>query len=406
MRTKHRVSFQPASALSIVENQSIDLVVTSPPYPMIEMWDDVLAAQNPEIRERLESGDGPSAFELMHRVLDQVWAECYRALRPGGFACINVGDATRSVAGTFRLYTNHARILSACQALGFDSLPAVLWRKQTNAPNKFMGSGMLPSGAYVTLEHEYILILRKGGKRVFSPAERELRSRSAFFWEERNNWFSDIWDFKGTQQQLAPAGAGSGKEHMQTRQRSGAFPFELAFRLINMYSMQQDLVLDPFLGTGTTTVAAMCAGRSSLGFEIDRQLRPVIESTVAAIAPRLNDRQLERLRQHEQFVARYRETRGHQPKHWNAAHGFAVVTGQEANLVIPQALSVRPDGDGHSPGPAGPGTPCELRYVVEHSIEPQPVDKRRPQVEVEVEVEVESLQPERSASRDPQQYLL
>ena len=74
--------------------------------------------------------------------------------------------------------------------------------------------------------------------------------------------------------------------------------------------------------------------------------------------------------------------------------------------MIPQALSVRPDGDGHSPGPAGPGTPCELRYVVEHSIEPQPepVEKRRPQVEVEVEVE--SLQPERSASRDPQQYLL
>lgn len=383
MQTEHRVCFEPASALREVPEGSVDLVVTSPPYPMIEMWDQVLAVQDTRIADHLTRGDGPAAFELMHCLLDQVWSECVRVLRTGGFVCINIGDATRSMGGTFRLYPNHARILSACQSLGLDTLPAILWRKQTNAPNKFMGSGMLPSGAYVTLEHEYILILRKGGKRNFGPSDRARRSRSAFFWEERNSWFSDVWDFKGTQQQLTRNGG---------RERSGAFPFELAFRLVNMYSMQEDLVLDPFLGTGTTTVAAMCAGRNSLGFEIDPRMQQVIENAVAAAAPRLNERQLERLRRHEQFLIRYRETRGKDPRHHNTAHGFAVVTGQEANLVIPRVLAVHqgtPERD-EAKVPTDPvraispaGATGELRYRVEYSPEPRPADfDRRPSLEV------------------------
>ena len=85
--------------------------------------------------------------------------------------------------------------------------------------------------------------------------------RSAFFWEERNRWFSDVWDFKGTVQ---------GLDHGDLRSRSGAYPLELAFRLINMYSLYEDTVLDPFLGTGTTTLASIACGRNSIGIEIDR----------------------------------------------------------------------------------------------------------------------------------------
>src|SRR5690606_1592163 len=142
---------------------------------------------------------------------------------------------------------------SAFIRLGFANMPNILWRKQTNAPNKFMGSGMLPAGAYVTLEHEWILVFRKAGKRTFrSEAEKKLRRESAFFWEERNTWFSDLWDLKGVKQKITNSGS---------RDRSAAYPFELPYRLINMYSVKGDIVLDPFLGTGTTALAAMATER-------------------------------------------------------------------------------------------------------------------------------------------------
>jgi len=132
---------------------------------MIEMWDEIFSKQKPSIGKALRRKDGNQAFELMNRELDRVWKEVYRVLKDGGFACINIGNATRKIGEEFRLYSNHSRILEYCLKLGFSSLPEILWRKQTNAPNKFMGSGMLPAGAYVTLEHEHILVLRKGNKR-------------------------------------------------------------------------------------------------------------------------------------------------------------------------------------------------------------------------------------------------
>src|SRR3989338_8311421 len=144
-----------AAALSSIPDSSADLVVTSPPYPMIAMWDDIFAQQNPEIKAALEEKNGARAFELMHQELDKVWTELRRVLKKGGMACINIGNATRTIDGTFQVYNSHARILQHCTKMGFQSLPAIIWRKPTNAPNKFMGSGMLPPGAYVTMEHEF-----------------------------------------------------------------------------------------------------------------------------------------------------------------------------------------------------------------------------------------------------------
>ena len=128
-----------------------------------------------------------------------------------------------------------------------------------------MGSGMLPAGAYVTYEHEYVLVLRKGRRRWFgNEEEKRLRRQSAFFWEERNTWFSDLWyDIKGTPQTLVSK---------EARDRSAAFPFELAYRLISMFSIKRDVVLDPFAGTGTTLAAALAAGRSAAGMETDNSL--------------------------------------------------------------------------------------------------------------------------------------
>jgi len=323
--TRHHLAFQSAVNLSFLQPGSVDLVVTSPPYPMIEMWDDVFSAQSRDVQTALENGRGQDAFEYMHLLLDRVWNTCYALLRPGGFACINVGDATRTVSGTFKLYANHARVTSACEAIGFHSLPIIHWRKQTNAPNKFMGSGMLPSGAYVTLEHEYILILRKGDKRIFESSDKNRRRESAFFWEERNRWFSDMWDLKGAKQRITESAS---------RTRSGAFPFELAYRLIHMYSLQDDLVLDPFAGTGTTVAAAIGAGRNSVGIDIDPDFLPQILNTVKTAALFLNQRVTERLKRHKAFVADGKTTRQRPFAHHNHHHNCAVVTGQERELQL------------------------------------------------------------------------
>ena len=179
--TRHQIIIAAAQKMDLLEDNSIELVLTSPPYPMIEMWDEIMSKQNSQISNALNLKNGMLAFELMHLELDKIWAEVERVLIPGGFACINIGDATRTINDKFVLYPNHTRIISAFQRLGVSNLPNIIWRKQTNAPNKFMGSGMLPSGAYVTLEHEWILIFRKGGKRQFKTEDEKLRRRESSF---------------------------------------------------------------------------------------------------------------------------------------------------------------------------------------------------------------------------------
>lgn len=338
IRTTHRLYFQSAASMDSIEDESIDLVVTSPPYPMIEMWDGVFSSQADAAGAALAAGDGPAAFEEMHRLLDRVWEECYRVLKPGAFACINIGDATRKIGDNFRLYSNHSRITSFCTALGFQALPAVIWRKQTNGPNKFMGSGMLPSGAYVTLEHEYILIFRKGGKRVFSGADKTRRRESAFFWEERNRWFSDLWDFKGVRQRIHPQEIGSSPGGI--RDRSAAFPFELAYRLICMYSLKGDTVLDPFLGTGTTMAAAVTAARNSCGVEIDSGFAESIFSQLQEGVPEMNRRIRERVTDHLSFIREYRDSKGKEPAHTNDYYGIPVITKQERELRLPLVESI------------------------------------------------------------------
>lgn len=312
--------------MEVLADESIDLVVTSPPYPMIQMWDDIMAKQNPKIETALTENQGAIAYELMHLELDKVWGESVRVLKPGGFVCINIGDATRTIDGHFALYPNHARIIQAFQKLGLSNLPNIIWRKQTNAPNKFMGSGMLPAGAYTTLEHEWVLIFRKGGKRVFKTAEAKMQRReSAYFWEERNVWFSDLWDLKGTKQRI---------DKSETRKRSAAYPFEVPYRLINMFSLKNDTVLDPFLGTGTTTLAAIAAQRNSVGFEIDPLFLDIILENIGNTPLDFFNNYLKnRIEQHRIFVEnRTADVKKNPIKHFNENLNMPVMTKQETAL--------------------------------------------------------------------------
>ncbi len=332
MRSRHQIYFSDSRHMEDVPDESIDLIVTSPPYPVIEMWDPVFIKQDPKIGTAFQNRKFGEAFEGMHQQLDGVWKESFRVLKKGGLACINVGDATRTLNDDFALYSNHSRILACLQKLGFTALPCILWRKQTNAPNKFMGSGMLPPGAYVTLEHEYILIARKGSIREFKNAvEKKHRRESAFFWEERNVWFSDIWtDLKGASQDLFDK---------NTRKRSGAFPFELPYRLISMFSVKGDTVLDPFLGIGTTLMAAMAAARNSIGYEFDHHFQKAIRSGIAGIEDLANRRILERLRNHIRFVENRLEE-GKSLKHQNVYYSFPVMTRQETELILNEVVFV------------------------------------------------------------------
>ena len=349
--TSHTLLFQDARDCSNIASESVDLVVTSPPYPMIEMWDGLFWEMSTDARNAFLAGEGMRAFEAMHRELDKVWAHQFRALKPGGFLCINIGDATRTIDKTFRLYPNHVRAASSCMELGFDPLPMIHWWKPTNAPNKFMGSGMLPAGAYATLEHEYILIFRKGGKREFASEKlKKARYESAYFWEERNQWFSDVWDLKGLRQDLGVDAA--------SRQRSAAYPFELAYRLVCMYSVRGDTVVDPFLGTGTTTFAAIAACRSSIGIEVDTALGQRVAGEILSCGERVNEIVAQRMRTHDEFVNK-RVLEGKTLKYVNEELRCRVMTGQETKLTLPMVDRIEMQGPGRftvtyqGPTPAG-----------------------------------------------------
>lgn len=321
---KHTVYFKAAQNMSQLKNESVDIVVTSPPYPMIEMWDDIMANQNPEIKTALDDKMPREAFELMHLELDKVWSECWRVLKNGSFLCINIGDATRTIDGEFALYNNNTRIIQACEKLGFINLPNILWRKTTNAPNKFMGSGMLPCGAYVTLEHEWILIFRKGSKRAYKKAdEKNVRRDSSFFWEERNVWFSDVWEIKGVKQTI---------DNAPSRDRNASYPLELPYRLINMYSQKGDVVLDPFMGLGTTAIAAILTERNSVGFEIDHLLKPLLKDILGTVSVvKANALINERYKKHLSFVDE-RIKMKKEVKYDNVHLDCKVMTGQETDM--------------------------------------------------------------------------
>ena len=326
--TKHTIFFGEAQRMDKVENETVDLIVTSPPYPMIEMWDEILFNQNNEIRTEFENGNFENAFELMHQELDKVWNECFRVLKKGGIACVNIGDATRTLNKNFRLFASHSRIIQGCINVGFQNLPNIIWRKQTNAPNKFMGSGMLPPGAYVTLEHEFIIIFRKGERRIFKTnEEKENRNNSSYFWEERNVWFSDLWNIKGTTQKI---------KDKDLRNRSAAYPFQIPYRLINMFSVQNDTVLDPFLGTGTTTLASIASKRNSIGYDIDKKFESLIIDNVIGTEDYINDIIGRRIISHKSFIEKRKETKGDDAfKYKNENYNFEVLTRQEQKIKIP-----------------------------------------------------------------------
>lgn len=322
--TQHKIINANSNSLCFIESESINLIVTSPPYPMVEMWDNLFINQDNSIKNDLNTANGYYAFNKMHNILNKTWKECDRVLSKHGFICINIGDATRTLGDTFQLYSNHSKIIEFFSSLGYSVLPDIIWRKPSNSPNKFMGSGMYPAGAYVTYEHEYILIFRKGGKRTFKGKEKELRQKSAYFWEERNAWFSDLWEINGTSQMLSNTSA---------RGRNASFPLEIPYRLVNMYSVENDIVLDPFCGLGTTNLACMVSHRNSIGVEIDNEITNIARERLNVSTTELNKVIDKRILAHRNFIESLSEEKKAKC-YQNNYHGFPVKTKQETSAYI------------------------------------------------------------------------
>ena len=247
LSTFHRLINGDARDLSFLDNESIHLVVTSPPY-----WNLKRYIENPDQLGHIQD------YEAFLGELNKVWRHIFRVLVPGGRLVCVVGDVcvARRNFGRHLVFPLHADICVMCRRIGFDNLNPIVWHKIANAsyevPNgsKFLGKPYEPN-AIIKNDMEFILMQRKpGGYRKPTESQREASRISK---DEFDRWFQQIWNIPGA----------------STKQHPAPFPLELATRLIRMFSFTGDTLLDPFCGSGTTMIAAIRTGRSSIGVEIE-----------------------------------------------------------------------------------------------------------------------------------------
>jgi len=246
--TSHVIHEGDARQLDWIPSQSVHLVVTSPPYWTLKEY--------PLNRSQLGSITDYDAF---HDELDKVWKHCFRVLVPGGRLVCVVGDVclSRRRHGRHLVMPMHADVIVRARRLGFDNLTPIFWYKIANANyeiengSSFLGKPYEPN-AIIKNDVEFILMLRKpGGYRQPTDEQREASKLSK---DEHQEWFQQVWN---------------GLTGESTKYHPAPFPEELAYRLVRMFSFVGDTVLDPFMGTGSTLVAAARCGRNSIGVEIE-----------------------------------------------------------------------------------------------------------------------------------------
>ncbi|MBZ9578002.1 site-specific DNA-methyltransferase [Patescibacteria group bacterium] len=256
MKTKiwHKIIIGDSRYMDEVKDKSVHLVITSPPYWQLKDYG---------VKGQIGFDD---SYQNYIANLNKVWLECHRILHLGCRLCINIGDqfARAIFYGRYKVIPIRTEIIKYCETIGFDYMGAIIWQKvttcQTTGGATVMGSYPYPRGGIIKIDYEFILIFKKLGRPP--QVSKEVKEKSKLTNEEWNKYFNGHWDFPGEKQ----------NGHI------AMFPLELPRRLIKMFSFYGDTVLDPFLGSGTTSRAALELGRNSIGYEINEKFLEVIKS--------------------------------------------------------------------------------------------------------------------------------
>ncbi len=253
MKSTHKIIIGDSRWMKEVADESVHLIITSPPYWQLKDYGN---------ERQIGFHD---TYEQYINNLNLVWKECHRVLHQGCRLCVNIGDQfARSVYyGRYKIIPIRTEIIKFCETIGFDYMGAIIWQKVTTCNTTggatVMGSFPYPRNGIIKLDYEFILIFKKYG--TAPKVTPEIREQSKLTQEEWNQYFTGHWNFSGEKQD----------KHL------AMFPEELPRRLIKMFSFVGDTVLDPFLGSGTTSLAAKNLDRNSIGYEINQDFLPLIK---------------------------------------------------------------------------------------------------------------------------------
>lgn len=269
MSTKHQIIIGDSRNMAELNNDSVQLIITSPPYWQIKDYGD---------DNQIGFYD---SYEDYIKKLNQVWSESYRVLNPGCRLCVNIGDqfARAITYGRYKIIPIRTEIIKFCESIGFDYMGAIIWQKMTTMNTSggasVMGSYPYPRNGHIAIDYEFILLFKKLGKEK-NNISREIKEKSKLSNEEWRKFFTGHWNFAGVKQ---------GDGHI------AMFPEELPRRLIKMFSFVGENVLDPFLGSGTTSKVARDLERNSIGYEINKDFLPIIEKKIGKVEKKLLDQE-------------------------------------------------------------------------------------------------------------------
>lgn len=256
MKTTHKIIIGDSRRMSEIPDESVHLIVTSPPYWQLKDYGG---------EDQIGFND---SYESYINHLNLVWNECFRVLHKGCRLCVNIGDQfARSVYyGRYKVIPIRTEIIKFCETIGMDYMGAIIWQKVTTTNTTggatIMGSFPYPRNGILKIDYEFILIFKKLGNPPKVSHENKVKSKLNI--EEWNEFFSGHWNFPGEKQD----------HHL------AMFPAELPTRLIKMFSFVGDVVLDPFLGSGTTSLAAKNLNRNSIGYEINESYLPIFKKKI------------------------------------------------------------------------------------------------------------------------------
>jgi len=278
VKTHHKIIDGDSRKMTELLDNSVHLTITSPPYWQLKDYgtDNQIGFHD--------------SYESYINNLNLVWKECYRTLHNGCRLCINIGDqfARAIYYGRYKVIPIREEIIKFCENIGFDYMGAIIWQKVTTSNTTGggvqMGSYPYPRNGILKLDYEFILVFKKlGDAPKHSKEQKELSKMTAAEW---NTFFAGHWNFAGARQ----------NGHL------AMFPEELPHRLIKMFSFVGETILDPFAGSGTTSLAAKNLDRNSVGFEINPEFIPIIKEKLNVNQGEINGATYEFIVQEKQEI--------------------------------------------------------------------------------------------------------